>query len=279
MCISSGVWFGLVKSFDIKNKVTAMGAISFLIISILFAAVLINKYIGAKQRKGVFIKNMQSHFQDNPEQLSNDYFGDGHDIKPMPWPDRDIFTDSDGNRYFVAWSGKGPSTSFGLNRKKRISIYPTKILKAFSGHMYIAGIESGSSSESIFMYRDVSSQIKSEGFAPGHLLDWAERVLSLDASILDSLTVNDDCETLEVVWDGRAPITSFTYRADTRERVSIVPVRLLRSRISGALSFLGECGNDTKEYNPKKIETLIHTEGYKKLAFNDWVDHVLLTSN
>ncbi|WP_019934009.1 hypothetical protein [Oceanimonas smirnovii] len=204
---------------------------------------------------------------------------DWYDVPPMPWEQRQIYTSDDGRNFFIGWQGRGPETEFSLNRKSRVTIIPTKLMIGFDGKRYIYGLELPNEVEKIYCKDDISSQLKSKGYAADTFWPWAERALKCDTSILHSLTVGYDKTTFETLWEGEGPSTEFTYRhADDRERVKIIPGKIERHRIDGIYCITGAQEGKQKSYRyfEKKIETMLKSEGMKRLHLQDWVKSVCI---
>lgn len=202
---------------------------------------------------------------------------DWYDVAPMPWEKRKIYTDADGRNFFIGWQGTGPETEFSLNRKSRVKIIPTKLMIGFDGKRYIAGTELPTEVEQIYCKDDISSQIKSKGHSADTFWFWAKNTLKCDTFILHSLTVGYDHTTFETLWEGEGPTTEFTYRhADNRDRVTIIPTKIERHRIDGIYCITGLQEGKDKPYRyfEKKIETMLKSEGIRRLSINDWVERV-----
>ena len=201
------------------------------------------------------------------------YLYDYEEAPPMPWEKRQIYTSADGRKFFIGWQGTGPETEFSLNRKSRVKIIPTKLMVGFDGKRYIAGTELPGEAEQKYCKDDISSQIKSKGHSADDFWFWAEKVLNCDTSIIHSLTVGYDHTTFETLWEGKGPVTEFTYRhALDRKRITIIPVKLERHRIDNTFCITGvQEGNDKPyRYFEKKIQTMLKSEGIKRLHLKDW---------
>lgn len=203
------------------------------------------------------------------------YFQEYEEVPPMPWEQRQIFSGPEEQRYFVAWQGQGPETEFSLNRKRRVKIIPTKIMKGFDGKRYLCGLELPDGVETIYNKDDISSQLKSKGHSADDFWPWAHDVLGFDYYVMDSLTVDYDHTTFETLWEGEGPATEFTYRHDLdRDRVKIIPSKIERHRIDNTYCITGlqEGKAEPYRYFEKKILTMLKSEGMKRLHLQDWVN-------
>ncbi|AGN34191.1 hypothetical protein VPPG_00066 [Vibrio phage VD1] len=84
-------------------------------------------------------------------------------------------------------------------------------------------------------------------------------------------------ETLEtVIWEGLCPSTTFSYRDQNgRQRITVEPVRLIKKGNYQNLIAVDSHGNE-KVFYCQLIDSMLVTEGHKKMHFDDWVNCVLL---
>ncbi len=81
-----------------------------------------------------------------------------------------------------------------------------------------------------------------------------------------------------VIWQGECPPTTFSYRDQSgRQRITVQPIRILKSKKYIDLVAINSNGNE-KIFYRQLIDSMMATEGHKKMHFDDWVNDVLLAS-
>ncbi len=105
--------------------------------------------------------------------------------------------------------------------------------------------------------------------------DWLKNHLEID--IQDSTRSSSNSQSADVIWEGECSPTTFTYRDQDRNRITVTPVRLEQKGAYKNLIAINENGVE-KTFFVQHIETMLATEGYKKMHFDDWVNGVLLAS-
>ncbi|MGF1696580.1 WYL domain-containing protein [Vibrio lamellibrachiae] len=109
--------------------------------------------------------------------------------------------------------------------------------------------------------------------APYSFPDWCQSVLSVNLfGILPNRAKSNISATL---WEGECAATTFTYRYDGRDRLTVYPIRLELNGTYKNLIARKENGV-TKTFFVQNIDTMLATEGHKKKHFDDWVESVLL---
>ncbi|HFQ5370483.1 TPA: hypothetical protein ACGVAR_003047 [Vibrio vulnificus] len=78
----------------------------------------------------------------------------------------------------------------------------------------------------------------------------------------------------QILWKGRCAPTTFTYRDESRIRMTVTPL-MLRKRGKFCDLIASDESGDTLVLHVQKIETMLATDGFKKMHFDDWVTQVL----
>ncbi|MEZ8824414.1 hypothetical protein AB6E04_08620 [Vibrio amylolyticus] len=103
--------------------------------------------------------------------------------------------------------------------------------------------------------------------------DWCQSVLSVNLfSVLPSRSKSN---ISAILWEGKCPATTFTYRDEGRERLTVYPTRLEVKGTYKNLIATKENGV-TQTFFVQNIDSVLHTEGHKKMDFDDWVEEVLV---
>ncbi|WP_102341209.1 hypothetical protein [Vibrio cyclitrophicus] len=78
-----------------------------------------------------------------------------------------------------------------------------------------------------------------------------------------------------LIWEGNCPPTTFSYRDQSeRQRLTVQPIRLIQKGEYLNLIALDSAGKE-KVFFTQLIDTMLITEGHKKMTFPDWVKNVL----
>ncbi|WP_295894041.1 hypothetical protein [uncultured Vibrio sp.] len=108
---------------------------------------------------------------------------------------------------------------------------------------------------------------------PFAFADWCQSVLSVN--LFSVLPNRSKSNISAVLWEGECPATTFTYRDEGRERLTVYPTRLEVHGTYRNLIATKENGV-TQTFFVQNIDTMLDTEGHKKMHFDDWVESVLL---
>ncbi|NNN99059.1 hypothetical protein FKQ62_06170 [Vibrio sp. B1-2] len=139
---------------------------------------------------------------------------------------------------------------------------------------YIKGICSYRKEQRHFNAERIKNLV--DGGINTNFFDWCKTSLKVDPfSFLPPKTKSN---IKQVIWQGKCPPTTFTYRVYDRERITVTPIRLISNGLHKDLIALDSTGKE-KIYFVQNIETMLDTEGHKKKRFDDWVNDVLLVSN
>ncbi len=171
------------------------------------------------------------------------------------------------------WAGNPYKFTFeytdsnGSTRKRNIDV--DEILLSNQKHFYLKGICLESNEERHFNTERIKNL-----FIDGcqtNIFDWCASYLNID--LFSILPTNTKSNIKKVVWEGNCPSTTFTYRNFDREKITVSPIRL--EQHGSYLNLVAIHNGVEKTFFSQKIETMLATEGYKKMHFNDWVSNVL----
>lgn len=105
---------------------------------------------------------------------------------------------------------------------------------------------------------------------------WIVAVLVAAIGIFFLKRKNDSLET--VIWEGSCPPTTFSYRHQNgRQRITVEPVKLIKKGNDQNLIAMDSHGNE-KVFFCQLIDSMIVTEGHKKMYFDEWVNQVLIAA-
>nr|WP_075518872.1 hypothetical protein [Moritella viscosa]SHO06904.1 Putative uncharacterized protein [Moritella viscosa] len=212
--------------------------------------------------------------------VSNDYYEpdsdddyEYHASKPIPADDRKRIT-LNNEDYYIAWSGQLPETSFTVNRN-RITISPTHILVKQSA-TYLA--DTNNDDETIIIKtKDISTMLATIGHKKFDIWDWFINVPGVPDDVRKQYPDYESYDSDYIdIWEGEAPNTSFGYNSDKgRVKLNVIPLKIRRGKLSGDLT-LG-CSIDGKKdvINMQRIDTMLTTDGYKKVWLDDWIKDIL----
>ncbi|WP_241909827.1 hypothetical protein [Vibrio sp. 10N.261.55.A7] len=185
------------------------------------------------------------HVNNWAENLTSVWTGDAHDLA-FEYPD------SDGDK---------------IERKVAVS----EVLMNDEGMFYIKGFCYDKQEDRHFNVGKMDN-ITFNGGQYG-FSDWCHSVLSVNLfSVLPKRSVSN---ISTVLWEGKCPATTFTYRDEGRERLTVYPTRLEVNGTYRNLIATKENGV-TKTFFVQNIDTMLDTEGHKKKHFDEWVEGVLL---
>ncbi|MGY2573187.1 hypothetical protein [Vibrio sp. C8] len=201
-------------------------------------------------------------------------------VTPIPFDDREkLFVN--GERYYVVWSGKSPESTFSVNRKDKITMTPTHVLMK-DEKIHVAEIKDDDTL--VIPTLDISSQIQVKGHNRRSFWEWM-RIINPNFpwNFYRAYPEYETCERdYSLIWEGELAPTTFSryvYNGNerSRKREAVTPLSVLKGKITGETKIKFRDSQD-KEFTIKTdlIDTMLATEGHKKMHFDDWVNCVLL---
>ncbi|MEW2682035.1 hypothetical protein AB1K40_09750 [Vibrio cholerae] len=201
------------------------------------------------------------------------------EVSPIPFDERKIML-IDGQRYYVAWVGTSPEATFSVNRKEKVTMSPNHILIR-NDAIHVAEINGDDIK--VIPTLEISSQIQVKGHNRRSFWEWM-RIINPNFSwnfhraYPEYETSNRD---YSLIWEGELAPTTFTRYVHhgydrTRKRETVTPIALYKGKLTGETK-LKIIDSEQKEitFCTGDIDTMLATEGYKKMHFNDWVSNVL----
>ncbi|EKO3378399.1 hypothetical protein ONZ70_003608 [Vibrio fluvialis] len=212
--------------------------------------------------------------------VRDDGLEENEQVSPIPFDDREKLFVSD-ERYYVVWSGKSPEATFSVNRKDKVTMTPTHVLMK-DEKIHVAEIKGDDTK--IIPTLDISSQIQVKGHNRRSFWEWM-RIINPNFpwNFYRAYPEHETCDRdYSVVWEGELAPTTFSryvYNGNerNRKRETVTPLSVLKGKLTGETKIKFRDSQD-REFTIKVdlIDTMLATEGHKKMHFDDWVNEVLL---
>ncbi len=179
----------------------------------------------------------------------------------------------------VLWAGEEqPITILYEDSDGNVSVRkvtPEQVLFSKTAEFYIRGLCHRSQEQRTFNVGAIQ-RISDEDGTETDFYSWCISKLNIDpfTAVPEGRLPN----FYQILWKGTCPPTSFTYRNNGRKRITVVPT-LLRKRGTYYDLVAKDESEQLDVFLVQNIETMLTTDGYKKMHFDDWVKEVLVTEN
>ncbi|MDE5178236.1 hypothetical protein [Vibrio fluvialis] len=210
----------------------------------------------------------------------DDDLEENEQVSPIPFDDREKLFVND-ERYYVVWSGKSPEATFSVNRKDKVTMTPTHVLMK-DEKIHVAEIKE--SDIQIICTKEISSQVQVKGHNRRSVMEWI-RIINPNFpwNFHHAYPEHETCERdYSLIWEGELAPTTFSRYVysgyeRTRKRETVTPLAVVKGKLTGETKIKFRDSQD-KEFTIKTdlIDTMLATEGHKKMHFDDWVNCVLL---